>query len=180
LDGRRWSLRREEVLEMADDRTPWTERARAATVAQTASVCGNVAAEARRAALLFKGSAEVVGVAEPQGTQRLTPLGLEEGLDAAQTASIFTGVVVEARRVALLCSSSTEALDVAEPPRTQRPAHFGSEEDMDVEEEACRYGAGAHFENLESSGGGRARRECNRPGRADVVTFLSDSAGALT
>ncbi len=106
---------------MADCRTPLTQRTRAATVAQTASMFGSVAAEARRAALLFRGSAMVLDVAEPHGTQRPSLVGLEGGMDA--------GLRVGMRR------------------------------------------AGAHFENLDSSGEGRARRECIRSWRAECCNF---------
>ncbi len=135
MDERRWSLRREAFLVMADGRTPLTERARAATVAQTASVFGNVAAEPWRAALLFRGgtdSAEVLNVAEPHGAQRPALFGLEGSMDAAQAASVFGRVSVEARRAALLCRGGAEVRNVAEPHGTQRPTLFGLEGGMDV------------------------------------------------
>ena len=82
MDERRWSLRREMPLVVVDCRSPLTERTRAATVAQTASVFGSVAAEARRADLLFRDNAMVRFVAEPHGTQRPSLFVLEGGMDA--------------------------------------------------------------------------------------------------
>ena len=117
---------------MADGRTPLTERARAATVAQTASVFGNVAAEARRAALLIRGDAEVFSVAEPHGAQRPTLFRLEEGMGAAQVASVSGSAAVEARRAALLFRGSAEVIRVAEPHGTQRRPLFGLEGGMEV------------------------------------------------
>ncbi len=119
-------------MAMADGRTPLTERARAATVAQTASVFGNAAAEARRAALLLRGGAEVTNVAEPRGAQGPALFGLEGSSDAAQMSLEFDGVADEARRAALLCRGDAEVTNVAAPRGTQRPALFCLAGDMDA------------------------------------------------
>ena len=97
-----------------------TERARAATAAQTESVVEHWASAARRVALLVKVGGRVPRVAGPHVVWETALVGAEEGVGAAPVEFATGSAAGADRRVALLLRGVTRVSRVARPHETPR------------------------------------------------------------
>ena len=97
-----------------------TERARAATAAQTESVVEHWASAAWRVALLIKVGGRVFKVARPHVAWRPAPVGVEESIGAAPVEFATGSTAGADRRAALLLRGVARVSRVAGPHGTPR------------------------------------------------------------